>query len=298
MQSHFAMVFFLQQQYATSMLRLLTVLQIFSVSATARTVAFIGQDNANHYQVEVDGGPAESDPEIQLQVGEEVTFSKTFSGHSLRISSVSDSNNYLFSGMPWGNVNSGDPPYSGTTTFSAPGTYTYVCTIHGSMTGSITVSAAPPPPPPTPVEDVTCIDATIGVPLATGRMVPLGELRKGDELLTASGGVTTVHDIVTQHSDDPAYVVAKGVCGATSDTVVSPAHAIRCSGKWTTAKEVGVRLDTNRLVTYVNVQTDDYCSDELKLETGLVVETWDGRARNDWRPHSYENGERVGCKRA
>jgi plastocyanin len=47
--------------------------------------------------------------------------------------------------------------WAGQCTFTAPGTYAYVCGLHGSMTGSVTVLApggtpppAPPPPPPPP----------------------------------------------------------------------------------------------------------------------------------------------------
>ena len=76
---------------------------------------------------------------------------------------------------------------------------------------------------------------------------------------------------------------------------MSPAHAVWCGGKWTTAPTVGTREATGRLVRYVNVRTDDYCKDRLLLDTGLVVEAWDGRQHNDWRPHSYKDGVRVNC---
>lgn len=144
---------------------------------------------------------------------------------------------------------------------------------------------------------VVCIDATVGVALAKGGYLPIGHVTPGLLLKTAAGGTTTVRKVVEQHSDEAPYVVPAGVCGATSPTVVSPAHVMQCDGKWTTAKEVGKRSADDRLVTYVNVQTDDYCADELLLETGLVVETWDGRQRDSWRPHSYEDGERTNCRK-
>ena len=132
--------------------------------------------------------------------------------------------------------------------------------------------------------------------MADGAFVALGSVAKGAKLRTASGGTTTVRDIVSQHSSEAPYLVPIGVCGATKPTILSPAHAIRCAGEWTTAERVGKRSTEDRAVTYVNVQTDDYCSDELLLDSNLVVETWDGRQRDAWRPHSYENGQRVNCK--
>ena len=154
----------------------------------------------------------------------------------------------------------------------------------------------PPPPSPTPLDDVICIDARVGVLLADGSSYKsLGEVSVGTALFTKSGRVTHVRDIVTQHAKEAPYVVLAGTCGATVDTILSPAHAVRCDGKWTTARDVGKRLDGARPVTYTNLQTDDYCSDELILDTGLVVETWDGRQRHEWRPHAYENGERINC---
>lgn len=76
---------------------------------------------------------------------------------------------------------------------------------------------------------------------------------------------------------------------------MSPAHAIRCEGMWVTARDVGKRSQHSRRVHYVNVQTDDYCLDKVILASGLIVETWDGRTRDEWRPHSYVEGERVNC---
>ncbi len=41
-----------------------------------------------------------------------------------------------------------------TRTFDEPGTYEYLCTLHPSMTGTVTVTADASPPPPTTVEDL------------------------------------------------------------------------------------------------------------------------------------------------
>ena len=45
----------------------------------------------------------------------------------------------------------------------------------------------------------------------------------------------------------------------------------------------------------VAIETDNYCEDRIILESGLEVETWDGRGVNEWRPHSYKNGRRLRC---
>lgn len=45
----------------------------------------------------------------------------------------------------------------------------------------------------------------------------------------------------------------------------------------------------------VAVETDNYCEDRMVLESGLHVETWDGRGIEEWRPHSFENGRRLRC---
>ena len=47
--------------------------------------------------------------------------------------------------------------------------------------------------------------------------------------------------------------------------------------------------------TEVVAETDNYCEDRIILESGLEVETWDGRGVNEWRPHSYKNGRRLRC---
>ncbi len=158
-------------------------------------------------------------------------------------------------------------------------------------------SASPSPPPPSiPLSDVICIEENEHVKLASGDFLPMKYVTVGTELEIASGGSTTVLNIITQTSEDAPYVIPMGACGTQSPTVLSPSHAVRCHGSWTTATEIGQRKYASGPVTYINLQTKDYCNDEIILESGLVVETWDGRARDEWRPHTYVNGKRISCK--
>ena len=153
---------------------------------------------------------------------------------------------------------------------------------------------SPSPSPPSPLADIICIEDTHAVVTRSGERVALRDVTTG-MILRTDKGTTTVREVVSQSSADAPWVVPAGVCGATASTVVSPAHALRCDGKWTTAPSVGAREATGRLVHYVNLRTDDYCKDRLLLDTGLVVETWDGRQRDEWRPHSYADGVRINC---
>ena len=44
------------------------------------------------------------------------------------------------------------------------------------------------------------------------------------------------------------------------------------------------------------VQTTDYCEDVLVTEHDLLIESWDGRDKHEWRPHHYDaTGRRMQC---
>lgn len=174
----------------------------------------------------------------------------------------------------------------------------FKCDSHCSSSGArfeVSCPSSSPPPPSIPLSDVVCVEDTHKVLTAAGGYTALRDVVPGMQLRTATGSITTVSDVVSQHSTDASWVVPAGTCGSIMDTVVSPAHAVWCDGKWTTAPQVGKREPKSRPVHYVNVRTTDYCNDRLLLDTGLTVEPWDGRERHEWRPHSYANGERVGC---
>lgn len=127
-----------------------------------------------------------------------------------------------------------------------------------------------------------------------GGMVSLSSVKVGDVLETMDG-TTTVLGVVEQTSKGPHWYIPKGVCGASENTTLSPAHRVQCHDKWTTVRAVGKRASTEHLVTYVNLKTDDYCRDRLPIDTQIVVETWDGLQRDPWRSHPHRDGKRPNC---
>lgn len=166
--------------------------------------------------------------------------------------------------------------------------FCYACITHfETMRFTLTVSP--------PVTDVVCIDDSTGVLASDGHYVVLSSVRVGDRLATPDG-YTVVRKIIHQDVHDITWTVPAGTCGATSSTILSPSHAVRCDRQWKLVKEVASRATTRRSVRYMNLLTEDYCTDMLILNTGLVVETWDGRDRNEWRPHIYDNGHRINCQ--
>ena len=166
--------------------------------------------------------------------------------------------------------------------------YCYACISHyGSMRFTLEVSPA--------VSNVICVEDTTGVRMWNGTHIALRDIEIGDQIATPSG-YTTVKGIVSQLVRDVPWVVPAGRCDATSETTLSPAHAVRCEGVWKSAQEIGNREKAKKAVRYINLLTDNYCEDMMMLDTGLVVETWDGRGRNEWRPHEYKDGLRLNCR--
>ena len=179
--------------------------------------------------------------------------------------------------------------FSGGELAAAPGQVRHFkCTLHCSAV-HFSVSCS------TPLADTVCIDSSLRVAQHSGGFVALADVVPGMVLRAAKGHPTTVRRVTRDHSTDAPFVVQAGTCGSRNATTLSPAHAVLCRGKWVQASEIAHRHPLVHPVSYTNVQTDDYCNDELVLETGLVVETWDGRARNQWRPHSYSGGDRHNC---
>jgi plastocyanin len=85
--------------------------------------------------------PVWSPSAVAVDVGDTVTWS--FTGSTVAHNVNSASSNWSFS-TPTGTAQA---PAS--FTFTAAGTYSFVCTIHpDSMRGTVTVGNAPPPPPP------------------------------------------------------------------------------------------------------------------------------------------------------
>ena len=109
-----------------------------------------------------DGSDSRWTPDtVTVKVNEPVSW--TFDGATLAHNVRSTSANWNFeSPIAVGGA-------AATTTFATPGTYAYVCRLHASMTGTVSVTdatGAPPPlPPPPPLSEQTF--ANDGSPLAT-----------------------------------------------------------------------------------------------------------------------------------
>lgn len=86
---------------------------------------------------------------VTVKIGEKVTWS--FTGTALAHNVRSSSANWSLES------NIGAPAPNVTGSFDAIGTYEFVCRLHASMTGSVTVTdetgAPPPPPPPPPLSE-------------------------------------------------------------------------------------------------------------------------------------------------
>jgi plastocyanin len=87
--------------------------------------------------------------DVTVKVGETVTWS--FTGTTLAHNVRSSSPNWTLESP----IGVAGAPVSGA--FASPGTYAFVCRLHASMTGAITVTdatgAPPPPPPPPPLSE-------------------------------------------------------------------------------------------------------------------------------------------------
>jgi plastocyanin len=97
-----------------------------------------------------------------------------------------------------------NPGASWQRTFTAPGTYTYICDLHPSMVGSVTVSTPsptgtlppPPPPPPAPTAPAPAAPAPApgtsgaGVGAAAGTSVSMFDFGFSPATLTVNAGAT------------------------------------------------------------------------------------------------------------
>ena len=43
------------------------------------------------------------------------------------------------------------------------------------------------------------------------------------------------------------------------------------------------------------IETESHCADHLLTPSGLILESWDGRDADAWRPHSLSDGARARC---
>ena len=164
--------------------------------------------------------------------------------------------------------------------------YCYACISHYS-TMQFTLGVSPS------VNGIVCIDESVKV-LSPKGFVRLSEVVIGQQLTTPTGQ-TTVNALTSSVSDDRTWKIIAGNCNATVDTIFSPSHAVLCNDKWSSVREAGTQSPGKQQIRYVNVHTSDYCHDKLILNTGIIVETWDGRSHAMPRPHYYENGKRMNC---
>lgn len=136
-----------------------------------------------------------------------------------------------------------------------------------------------------------CVEAGQRVLMADGTHKNVEHLVLGDVLRTP-GGTTTVRSTRrgARHLSQVHDVECAGRKGA-----ITGNHAYHCEGEWRLPQETHKPRALTGTTDVVAVETDNYCEDRMILESGLHVETWDGRGINEWRPHSFENGRRLRC---
>jgi plastocyanin len=118
---------------------------VLAPAASAQTVQAVDGTEADNYNNRW------TPQTTTIRVGETVTWS--FTGTTALHNVASNGSNWSFRN---GNPGAGSPPASHT--FSAPGTYRFVCEVHATtMFGDVVVTDAsgnpPPPPPPPPLSE-------------------------------------------------------------------------------------------------------------------------------------------------
>jgi hypothetical protein len=104
-------------------------------------------------------------------------------------------------------------------------------------------------------------------------------------------GDVTVRRVRTQEVDNSK------LARLDADTVVTENHAVLHQGRWVPAGDVPTALrdaGPGRTVVYA-IETESHCADHLLTPSGLILEPWDGRGPDAWRPHSLSNGARTRC---
>ena len=136
-----------------------------------------------------------------------------------------------------------------------------------------------------------CVEVGQRVQMHDGTHKNVENLVPGDVLRTPDG-VTTVRSTRRsgRHLSEVHDVSCNGMTGS-----ITGNHAYHCEGEWRMPQETHKPRALTGTTEVVAVETDNYCEDRMVLESGLHVETWDGRGIEEWRPHSYENGRRLRC---
>jgi hypothetical protein len=136
-----------------------------------------------------------------------------------------------------------------------------------------------------------CIEVGQRVLMDDGTHKNIEHLLPGDVLRTPTGR-TTVRS--TRRGGRHLSAVHDVSCNGMTGSITGN-HAYHCDGEWRLPQETHKPRALTGTTEVVAVETDNYCEDRMILESGLHVETWDGRGIDEWRPHSYENGRRLRC---
>lgn len=106
---------------------------------------------------------------VQINVGDTITWTN----NDIAPHSATEVNGAWDTGV----MNPANPPQSRTLTFNVPGTFNYICSIHGpSMSGTVTVvGQAPPPtvPAPVPTPAPTPVPTVAPTPVPTPAPTPV-----------------------------------------------------------------------------------------------------------------------------
>jgi plastocyanin len=122
--------------------------------------------------------PADGTPLVTINPGETVTFSYPAGAnfHNVRFTQVQPTSCTLTTGgagsVPPLPANPSAPGWSGTCTFSAEGTYEFVCALHGDMLGAVLVVPVGATPTPTPSTTATPTRTPTPTPTATQTSTP------------------------------------------------------------------------------------------------------------------------------
>jgi|GEM_PF-2117823 len=106
----------------------------------------------------------------------------------------------------WASANKSSGTY--VRTFSVAGSFTYSCTLHGGMNGTVTVSSGTPPPPPPPPADTTPPGAPSGL------------------VATAADSRVTVDWANSTASDFDHYVVQRRIGAGAWTAIASPTTSV------------------------------------------------------------------------
>jgi plastocyanin len=110
-------------------------------------VAGASQRAAADETIATDAGTAFIPPDVAISTGDTVTWNFSAAG----VHNAASSND-VPADPNWKDFRTSDAPSRGTYsyTFTQPGSYTYLCEVHGGMSGTITVTGTPVTPTPTP----------------------------------------------------------------------------------------------------------------------------------------------------